>query len=145
MERLRMEIMKKQQNRKLSGWIYFLYYGYMISNRTHVKRSPVITSSWAAAKMIISKNELSCDIRTAVYLSELGFDILRARHAGYITKDISTGTLVIHETTSPDTEWDNVAKSISEFLTYYRKRQVIVTIRENKNGQQILLLDMLNN
>ena len=95
--------------------------------------------------MIISKKELSCDIHTAVYLSELGFDILRARHVGYITKDISTGTLVIHETTPPDTEWDNIAKSISEFLTYYRKLRVIITIRKNKNGQQILLLDMLNN
>ena len=95
--------------------------------------------------MIISKKELSCDIQTAVYLSEMGFDILRARHKGYITKDISTGTQVIHETTSPDTEWDNIAKSISEFLTYYRKLRVIITIRKNKNGQQILLLDMLNN
>ena len=139
-----MEIIRKQRNRKLLGWIYFLYYGHIISNHTH-KRSPVITSNWAAAKMIISKKELSCDIQTAVYLSEMGFDILRARHEGYITKDISTGTQVIHETTFPDTEWDNIAKSISEFLTYYRKRRVIVTIRENKNGQQILLLDMLNN
>ena len=95
--------------------------------------------------MIISKKELNCDIHTAVYLSELGFDILRARHAGYITKDISTGTLVIHETTSPDTEWDNITKSISEFLTHYKKWRVIVTIRENKNGQQILLLDILSN
>jgi len=95
--------------------------------------------------MIISKKELSCDIRTAVYLSELGFDILRARQVGYIIKDVSTGTQVIHETTSTDTEWDNVAKSISEFLTHYKKWRVIVTIRENKNGQQILLLDMLNN
>ena len=95
--------------------------------------------------MIISKKELSCDIQTAVYLSEMGFDILRARQEGYITKDISTGTQVMHETTSPDTEWDNVAKTISEFLTYYRKCQVIVTIRENRNGQQILLLDMLKN
>ena len=93
---------------------------------------------------MISKKKLTCDIQTAVYLSELGFDIYRARKKGYRIKAASTGTQVFLETTSPETEWDNIAKSIVEFLTHYKKSQVIVKILGNTNEQQTLLLRMTN-
>ena len=95
--------------------------------------------------MIISKKELTCDIRTAVYLSETGFDIMRARKKGYKIKHISTGTQVLNETTSPETEWKNIANSIAEFLIYYKKSYLTVEILDGTGGQQTILLHMSNN